>query len=645
MISTATITLQQQLIEKDIPLIREIGNLPELKAELVKGRSNYLCLRRLKQAQEEDRLFDDDAGETAELASIGQWGDLTKDGSLSDLGFRPRNSVWRQVCGESDNCLGLRCEFHERCFIIRARRRAAGANILVVNHHLLFADLELRADFGYEKTAVLPPYRHVVIDEAHNIERNAQSFFSQSLGRFSAQRSLRRLYFQQRNRERGIWPQLRHHVELEDSNEMPDILGCSEALEGALAALESAAGTVMEEEALHGTNRASGSLRIPEHWQNLGVAPVLERQLWPSLEQLRTAFAALLAALHRVSDLLEDVLDTEGQNLLTEWKLLARRLEALRDTTLQWLGLQNDGQNDRQAERVFWLEKRTGRANAAGSAYRLLSTQIDIGDILQRVLYEPLRTVVMVSATLRVGSRFDYWCSRVGLGELLGGEGLCVAAYPSPFDYQNRVKLLLAADAPNPNFGTQFQDYIVRFAHQAIHSMGGRSLLLFTSYTALNSCYEVLSGELDLLRQGDDENSRLLEQFKSEERLSLLATDSFWEGVDAPGPTLSQVLLCRLPFRSPDDPIVAAHTELLERSGENAFFRYSLPEAILRFRQGFGRLMRCGSDRGLVIVLDPRLVSKRYGRQFISSLPPVQVVSGDFATLQSHIQRYAETCL
>ena len=645
-VSTATITLQQQLIEKDIPLIREIGGLHELKAELVKGRSNYLCLRRLKQAQEGFDMDEDSVA--AELESIDQWAALTKDGSLRDLGFRPQSSTWRQVCGESDNCLGLRCEFHERCFIIRARRRAAGANLLVVNHHLLFADLELRAngDFGYEKTAVLPPYRHVVIDEAHNIERSAQSFFSQSLGRFSAQRSLRRLYFRQRNRERGIWAQLRYYVELEEESEVPDIPGCSEALEGAFAALESAAGAVMEVD-----RRAS--LRIPEQWPSLEVAAVLQRQLWPSLERLRSAFAALLAALHRVSDLLEDSLDTEGQNLLTEWKLLARRLEALRDTVLQWLDLgkktepaENTTEQPAEwAERVFWLEKRAGRAGE--NTFRLLSTQMDIGDILQHVLYEPLRTVVMVSATLRVGSRFDYWCSRVGLGGLLGGEGFCAAAYPSPFDYQNRVKLLLATDAPSPNFNAQFQDYIARFAHQAIRSMGGRSLLLFTSYAALNGCYEVLleNGELDLLRQGDDENSRLLEQFKNQEHLSLLATDSFWEGVDAPGPTLSQVLLCRLPFRSPDDPIVAAHTELLERRGENAFFRYSLPEAILRFRQGFGRLMRRGSDRGLVIVLDPRLVSKRYGRQFLSSLPPAQVVRGDFATLQNHIQHYAQTCL
>ncbi|MEM9423347.1 MAG: helicase C-terminal domain-containing protein, partial [Spirochaetota bacterium] len=605
-------------------------------------------------------------GSAAELASISQWAAVTQDGSLSDLSFRPRSGVWEQVCGESDNCLGLRCEYHENCFIIQARRRAAAAHVLITNHHLLFADLELRdsGDLGYEKTAVLPPYRHIVLDEAHNLERNAQSFFSENLSRFSAQRSLRRLYYKRRNRQGGLWAALRPYAELEAEGDLPDILAHSQALEEALAALDEGAGVVLRQGGRNPEkNRGGGAinLRIPEDWQRLpaSVCEALQKDLWPALERVRTALGNLLQALRQVHDLLEDVLEDEEQKLLLEWRQLSRRLEALRDTVLYWLDWQvadvPDVTTDPPTpERVFWLERRSIR----GKEYyhRLISTQLNIGERLQKVLYKPMRTVVMVSATLTVRGSFDYWFSRVGLRNAEepeeGQSGVRQSAdspnitgmtFRSPFDYRNRVHLLLANDAPGPSSGARYDAYVARFALKALSSMGGRSLLLFTSYAALNRCYDFLesNGALNLLRQGDDDSPRLLRRFKEEESQSLLATDSFWEGVDAPGPTLGQVILCRLPFRSPDDPIVAAHMESLELRGQNAFFHYSLPEAILRFRQGFGRLMRRTSDQGLVVVLDPRIVQKPYGKNFLESLPPTQIVCGDFEHLQRYIQTFA----
>ncbi len=680
-VSTATINLQQQLIEKDIPLIQEISGLDDLKAELVKGRNNYLCWWRLKQAEEEENNYLGLNSEgcnqqfSTELSSISQWANLTKDGSISDLGFRPQSGVWNQVCGESDNCLGLRCEFHECCFIILARRRAAAAHILIVNHHLLFADLELRGghDFGYEKTAVLPPYRHVILDEAHNIERSAQSFFSTSLSRFSAQRSLRRLYYKRHNRERGLWCQLRPYAELEakDGENLPDIQACSEDLESALMALDIAAKEVL----IAGQyNRQSQNLRIPQQWNLLPqtVQHALKQQLWPQLENVGIALVVLLQSLRQIYELLEDILEAQDQKILLEWKQLSRRFESMRDVVSHWLNWQHppqleaDIEEAEEVERVFWLE----RHNFKGELYHLLiTTQINIGSLLQQVLYQPMHSVILVSATLTVRGQFDHWASRVGLDlQHLNShnntklqiehtvpdwdtdnpikkapQGVRCATFASPFDYLNNVHLLLASDAPNPSISQDYNAYIARFIQQATAVMGGRSLLLFTSYTALNKCYEFLlnAGHSDILRQGDYDNTRLLQSFKEHEKLSLLATDSFWEGVDAPGTTLMQVVLCRLPFRSPDDPIVAAHTEHLERRGENAFLNYSLPEAILRFRQGFGRLMRRASDQGLVVVLDPRIVHKRYGNNFLESLPSTNIVRGDFAYLQQYIQDYA----
>ena len=316
-ISTATINLQQQLIEKDIPLICKITGLEDLKAELVKGRNNYLCWWRLKQTQEEALYLGfNDADDyqnqtfTTELASIEDWAKITPNGSRSDLGFQPQSGIWHQVCGESDNCLGLRCEFYERCFIILARRRAAAAHILIVNHHLLFADLELRksGELGYEKTAVLPPYAHVIVDEAHNIERSAQSFFSQSISRFQAHSILRRLHYKRGNRERGLWPQLRPYAELEVDGGLPDILEHSQNLEDALMALDNKAKIVLESAQL---GRQQSSLRIPKQWDSLpmSVQQTLTEQLWPQLQHLQTRLNSLLWALQQIYELLENVLE------------------------------------------------------------------------------------------------------------------------------------------------------------------------------------------------------------------------------------------------------------------------------------------------------------------------------------------------
>ena len=505
-VSTATINLQQQLIEKDIPLIQEISGLDDLKAELVKGRNNYLCWWRLKQAEEEESHYLDLNSEgpneqfSAELSSISQWSNLTKDGSLSDLGFRPHSGVWNQVCGESDNCLGLRCEFHERCFIILARRRAAAAHILIVNHHLLFADLELRGnnDFGYEKTAVLPPYRHVILDEAHNIERSAQSFFSATLSRFSAQRSLRRLHYKRQNRERGLWCQLRPYAELEakEGESLPDIQACSEALESALMALDMAAKEVL----LAGQdNRQSHNLRIPQQWQLLPqvVQQALKQRLWPQLQDVRTALMALLQAQRQIYELLESVLETQDQKILLEWKQLSRRFETMRDVVSHWLNWQQPTEweadveeTEEKIERVFWLERRSFKGE---HYHRLVTTQINIGSLLRQVLYKPMTSLVLVSATLTVQGKFDYWSSRVGLDlqshpsvninrhslagdididwdtdnpiqeatqENQGTQGIRYASFASPFDYLNNVHLLLASDAPNPSMSQDYDAYI-----------------------------------------------------------------------------------------------------------------------------------------------------------------------------------------
>lgn len=652
-ISTATINLQQQLIEKDIPRIKEICGL-DIQAELVKGRSNYLCLRRLKQRVAEEQknldLEDENFHEKAELQSIEEWAKITLDGSLSDLSFKPQDGTWSQVCVESDNCLGLRCEFHQQCFMIRARQRAAKANILVVNHHLLFADLALRSDhgasFGYERSAVLPPYQQVILDEAHNIERSAQSYFSDQVSKFSIRRTLRRIYHRRRSRESGLWANFQHLIAqlTDDSYEIPQQIY---EIETSFNELDAAMAEILQE-------RSSLRVEVPQRQQH----ELMSRHLWPQLQRLSRSLGQLHKSCREVGDILEDRLDKNAQQELFEWKRLSARLAGFRVQCQQWLSLnprRDDTEEESEAaktmeiedDRVFWLERKRSRHS---DFFFLTSTRLNIGCILQEVLFQPLSTVIMVSATLTIKNSFQYWYSRVGLageGSQQFSERLHNGVFYSPFAYHSQVSLLLSSDAPNPSFGQVYGPFVHSFAHEAIEHMQGRSLLLFTSYSALNQCYNYLEENLEdeslqLLYQGQEDSTRLLQRFKELEHSSLLATDSFWEGVDAPGSTLSLVVICRLPFRSPDEPLVAAYSEYLEKQGLNPFFQYSLPEAILRFRQGFGRLMRRSDDHGLVVVLDPRLCNKGYGKQFLDSLPECQIVKGKRDVLMQHIASYAE---
>lgn len=594
-VSTATINLQQQLVEKDIPLVKRLLE-SDVKAVLVKGRGNYLCRNRLDDALQEDALFQE---EDSDLVAIKEWAATTGTGSRSELPFLPDESVWSRVNSDPDACSGVRCRRREDCFLIKARKAAASAGILVVNHHLLFSDLAIRMEgLGTDTTAVLPPFVRVILDEAHNIERSATSFFSVSFSRFTILKHAGRLLRERRGRRFGLLLVLGEA--LGNGYDLSEVLADVEALREQAEAVTAAGMAALAGE---------GSVRLLAEDDSQATVGLLQ-----ALGELQQR---LLLTIQHVERLMRDLDDAESETpQMHDLRSLLRRLGEIASACEKLRSERDD------EERIFHIEKRsTGR----GEVYvRFVVTPLWIGPILKDALHGPYPTVAFASATLSVGESFEYWKRRIGL-DVVPDDRLVEAQFPSPFEYSKRVLLGVPVDAPTPDQAS-YQAYLSDFVTKALCISEGRALVLFTSYRMLEATYQAAFGELRKLgiscyRQGEDERSRLLTRFNTEVASVLFATDSFWEGVDAPGETLQLVIICRLPFRVPSDPVLLARMDAIRRRGGNPFEELSLPDAVMKLKQGFGRLMRHRDDRGAVLVPDSRIVKKRYGRVFLDSLP------------------------
>ncbi len=599
-ISTGTINLQQQLMEKDIPLAQKIISR-EVKSILLKGRQNYVCLRRLDEAAKERDLFDENV---EFLDKIEKWARTSDTGSRSDLSFMPPESVWSRVNSESDGCLGMRCRNREKCFVMKVRKEAADSRIIVVNHHLLFADIESRmGGAGYEDTAVLPPYRRIVFDEAHGIEDSATSFFSESVTRFKVVKQLNLLHRTFRNSVAGLVAQL--SVVSNFENLMEKVVIAVGDVKENLVLLDDAARLCMENEFTARIDGQSCAL----------YAPVFE-----AAEVLKKAIATLTGILRQALDLVDE--DDKEIPCVFETKSVTRRLE---DVSVL---LKNFCEWNEFEDKVFWMQrvrippKRQG--DEALEFVQFTQTPLDIAPLMNEGVFEPMGSVVCVSATLRTGTNFGYWMRRTGLS-FVGEERLVQGVFESPFPYRKNVLFAVPGDAPFPD-SKSFQSYVEETVLKLVRACGGRTLVLFTSHESLRSTFRGTAAGISgmgfrLYKQGDDDRFRLLEKFRDDRESVLYATDSFWEGVDVPGDSLSQVIIIKLPFAVPNDPVFAARSESVEKRGGSSFMELSVPQAVIKFRQGFGRLMRRSDDRGAIIVLDRRIVEKQYGKTFTSCVP------------------------
>jgi ATP-dependent DNA helicase DinG len=643
-VSTRTINLQEQLIRKDLPFLRRATGL-EFRAVLVKGRSNYLCRRRSENAGRDLGLFEQELVD--EIQQILKWAETTEDGSKEDLAFIPSYPAWEEVCCEADQCARVRCSHYGRCFFHRARRQAARADILVVNHALLLADLALRQQTdNYSATAVLPPFERVILDEAHHLEDVATSYFSVQISRFSFSRVLNRLRHP-RKPNLGLLPRLLDQLsrELPDSqdelyralhDQIETLIGKRQHLyELALEELQA----IGEELPLALGKKISANFELKHRILPDFLATPSWQQLYERIERLRLAgheLANELLNLLRSAAALPEAVAEKLNSVLVDIRGVAGRLEGLAADLASFQSV--------AATSCVWLEIREGRiGRGKGLITSLCLAPLEVADSLNKALYQRFRTLIMTSATLSVAGAFGYFNSRVGLDRAEPGR-LRELFLESPFDYQQQALVAVPTDLPEPG-KPGFAEAVRDAVEKAVLCSGGRSFVLFTAYSLLQQIHAELAPVLEAqrlrcLKQGQENRHGLLKRFAEDESSILFGTDSFWEGVDVPGRSLEQVIIARLPFRVPTEPVLEARSQAIAERGGDPFMEYTVPQAVIRFKQGFGRLIRHRNDRGVVLILDTRVVRRGYGRMFLRSLPPARLVQGTSEQVFAELGRF-----
>jgi ATP-dependent DNA helicase DinG len=555
-ISTGTKNLQDQLFQKDLPMVRDALKAP-VSVALLKGRANYVCHYHLART-ESDGMFKT-REDIKHLGKIKSYAKVSKSGDKSGLADVPENaSIWMQVTSTRDNCLGQECPNHKECFVLKARKDAMEADIVVVNHHLFFADVMLR-DEGVAE--LLPACNTVIFDEAHQLPETASLFFGETLST-------------------SLLLDLARDTRIEAATGAKDFAPLPKACDE--------------------LDKATRDLRLVFKKEGrMPAVAVADFKEWPD------ALKTLVEKLAQLSDMLEKQAE-RSEGLENCWQ----RTQALSEQLKHW---QNGGEPDQ----VRWLE-------VFHHSLQLNTTPLSIAEIFEKQIGGSARAWIFTSATLAVKQDFSHYQGEMGL---LKAKTAC---WDSPFNFAEQSLLYVPQNLPDPN-SNEYTDAVVQAALPLIGSSKGRAFLLFTSLRAMQRAHEILQAEFDrrgwdypLLLQGEGSRSELLTRFRSLGNAVLLGSQSFWEGVDVRGEALSLVIIDKLPFAPPDDPVLAARIAQLNKQGHNAFMEYQLPRAIITLKQGAGRLIRDETDRGVLMICDPRLITKAYGKRIWQSLPPMR---------------------
>ncbi len=594
-IATSTINLQRQLYDKDIQQL--FKNLQvEVAVSLLMGRNNYLCQKRLELYASKFPLLAQDP--SSDIALLLEFSHSSITGLKSDIPHAIDYSKWNEVCSDVDNCSSYRCSYYSECFYFNSKKQAAKASIIITNHHLLFTDAQARIidELNYSEPSVLPPFQKLVIDEAHNIEKNATDYFTHTYSSYHVLKSVDKLSTKHSSNTHLVDMLLKVIPREFYSVEMAPLFATVVEKVGYLE--------IYLQDYLRGI-KVKKLLVYPTFVHQFERAIGLASEVEQSLEALLIALKKIISYPHFPTEY-----DIYINDVYTHIGRLAFQKEVIHSFFLF------------EADRVdvFWI-------NHHDTGVDIHISPLSVATKLQQSIFDGLDTVILTSATLDLHDEFTFWGSRIGL-PLESDKPYVRAAFSSPFDYKKNLLFLTCHDAPifSEKESDIYYEYCTNAIIDAVSSSNGGALVLFTSYSMLHrvasSCKESLEEQhLTLLQQGEMERSALLNTFIEDKDSVLFATDSFWEGVDAPGDTLRIVIIVKLPFKVPNEPIFRARLEYLDNNGKSGFFHLSLPEATMRLKQGFGRLLRHSGDRGVVLILDSRIVQKRYGNWMVHALP------------------------
>ena len=633
-VSTHTINLQEQLIEKDIPILKKCCGL-NFKSVLVKGRNNYLCLRKVYNLRSEGSTLIEDK-DRQQLTDLLEWAAKTQDGSKADLNFVPQEDVWEAIQSEADQCTRLKCQFYDECFFYIARRNAASADLLVVNHYLLMVDLIVRKETkGYDTVAILPPFKKIIIDEAHHLEDVATANMSCTISRLRIIKLLGRL-INLKDGRKGLLQYLKSKlkevssihdksiaVEITDRINV-EILEARQCLYDTVQRVFEDISKAVSNYVIHKGLRKEGAKE--EETKLRITASLISTDLWQGV--IEPQLKALSLDIHKFASLLKALLDEIGELSKKSQDILSSVLIDIVSCKMRLKLVANDlASFITEDEKICkWMEI---KRYAGGPFIRFCAAPLSISTDLKACLYDNYNTILLTSATLAISKTFKFFKDSIGLHQIPENR-LSELILDSPFDYKKQSIIGIPTDISEPDkpgYVATLEENILK----TIEISEGRALILFTSYSLLDNLYRRLEPQITqlgytCLKQGMDNRHNLLETFKKDKTSVLFATDSFWEGIDVKGDALECVILTRLPFKVPTQPIIEARAEAIERAGGDAFYDYSLPMAVIKFKQGFGRLIRSREDKGVVVIFDRRVVTKKYGHIFLQSLPDARCI-------------------
>ena len=599
-ISTKTINLQEQLIKKDIPTVKRIIG-KDFEFTLMKGRGNYVCLNRIMEISQDLFSFIDDE-EQDQFDKILSWVRKTEDGSISDLPFTPIPTLWEKICSKTETCLGAKCRYFSDCFVNKVRREALRSHLVITNHHYFLADSSL-SETG---VSVLPNYNRVIFDEAHRLEDSATSFFTKTINEYTINALLNQLHkFGKNKTEKGYISYLKKKKLLDNDSQYRRVIRVIQEVRESADSLFIELSNFIKDFI---QNEASFNNDQKELYQVIEINDyVKNNHSWDlNILPIIGAFYKSISSLE--NQLLEIRRSLDGKKREVEAKQIDGYILRLIDI-LQTIDI---FLKDEDTDYVRWIKNKKRPS--------ISISLIEIGKQLEKMIYDKVKTLIMTSATLTVRGEFNFIKGRLGINR-----PTLDVKIDSPFDFQKQMAIMIPNDIVEPQNPLYVQDLSMAI-ESLIRETRGNTLILFTSYATLNKTYGEIFNRISgdgfvLLKQGDKPRQLLLNNFKAQRNTILFGTESFWEGIDIPGENLQCVIITRLPFKVPTDPVIKARLKRIEIEGKNSFINYLLPLAVIKTKQGVGRLIRKKSDRGVIIILDKRIITKNYGEIFIKSLP------------------------